>query len=179
MDLEPLSSLSKNEIERIVGEELQRALSLFPNWVHPFSSLEFNNSRRTFGQAHQDGKVVLSNSFIGTCASEDLVDTVRHEFAHLIVGIRQKHNVRWRMAAASLGARPKATGRSKAEDLHERMTDAPFTLIAVMLNGDERVMRQVFRRSKRYLDYCYERGGDRYHIDGEFIARFRYEDNRP
>lgn len=161
-----------------MAEELRRAQSLFPNWVHTFTALEFNNSRRAFGQAHQDGRVVLSSSFVGTRANEDLIDTVRHEFAHLIVGIRQKHNVRWRMAAASLGAQAKATGRSKAEDLHERMSDAPFTLIAVMLNGEERVMKRVFRRSGRYLDYRYDKSGNHYHIEGDPIACFRYEDRR-
>lgn len=121
--------------------------------------------------------MALSDSFIGTTARDDLLDTIRHEFAHLIVGIRHKHGPRWRTAAASLGAVPKASGKSLGKDLHQRMTKAPLTLIAVMKNGDERVMKQAFRKSRRYLDYRYTAWGDRYHIDGEFIERFRYREN--
>lgn len=122
--------------------------------------------------------MVLSESFVGTRARADLLDTLRHEYAHLIVGIHHKHNVRWRMAAASLGAKPKATASSTAEDLHERMSDAPFTLIAVMQNGEERVMKSAFRRSRRYQEYRLSAQRERYHIDGEFIERFRYVDRR-
>ncbi|GAB5412620.1 MAG: hypothetical protein Cons2KO_02230 [Congregibacter sp.] len=171
------NKLTRADIEAIVNAEHQRARELFPDWVHPFTHLKISRARRSYGHAHQDGHMAISDNFIGTTAREDLLDTIRHEFAHLIVGIRHKHGPRWRAAAASLGAIPKASGRSRGEDLHQRMNDAPLTLIAVMQSGEERVMKRVFRRSRRYLDYRYSVWGDRYHIDGEFIERFRYREN--
>jgi predicted SprT family Zn-dependent metalloprotease len=122
--------------------------------------------------------VVLSNTFLGTSATADLQDTIRHELAHLIAGIRFKHGPRWQQVAHSLGARPRASGRSQSSELQEKMSDAPFTLIAIMRTGEELVMRKVYRRARRYQDYRYGKRGQRYHIRGEFVERFEYLDHR-
>ena len=171
--------ITPESIDELVAEEYVRALGSFPEWRHPFSGVELSRSRRCFGQAHVDGRILLSRQFLGTRAYDDLRDTLRHEFAHLIVGIDQKHNAHWRCAAASLGATPPACGRARSEDLEERMSGAPFTLIAVMQSGEERELRAVHRRSRRYQDYRFDRRGQRYHIDGEWIACFRYQRNTP
>lgn len=121
---------------------------------------------------------MLSNTFMGTTAVDDLKDTIRHELAHLVAGIRFKHGPRWRQTAVRLGATPRASGRSQSVELHKKMSDAPFTLIAVMRTGEERIMRKVYRRARRYIDYRYGKGGLRYHVHGEFIDRFVYIDNR-
>lgn len=170
--------LTEAAIGEIVERERCRALALFPKWEHPFTAFGFNRARRAFGQAHHDGRLLLSRSFVGTDAVDDLEDTVRHEFAHLIAGIRFKHGPRWQRVAVALGAHPRASGRSSNNDLHERMTDAPFTLVAVMSTGEERMLRRVFRRARRYIDYRLDHNGLRYHIHGEMIQRFRYLDHR-
>ena len=173
-----METLSKEDIQQLATIEYERALELFPNWQHPYSHIELTRSKRCFGQAHIDGRILLSQSFLGTTAVEDLRDTLRHEFAHLIVGIDQKHNAHWRCAAASLGATPKACGNARSEELNQRMSDAPFTLVAIMQSGEEKELRQVHRRSRRYQDYRYSPFGQRYHIDGEWVERFRYDSNR-
>ncbi|MFT7287968.1 MAG: putative SprT family Zn-dependent metalloprotease [Halieaceae bacterium] len=171
-------TLTRSEIRGIVEQELQRALSRYPKWVHPYTGLEFNRARRTFGQAHRDGRVVLSDRFVGTAALTDLIDTVRHELAHLIAGIPAKHGPRWKAVAVALGAVPRASGRSVDAHLQQRMSDAPFTLIAEMRSGEELEIRKVFRRSRRYLDYRYGTKGQRYHIKGDWVERFHYVDHR-
>lgn len=172
------ASLTRAKIEALVIREHARAKEMYPNWVHPFSHLTFNRARRSYGQAHRDGQLVLSQNFIGTHATEDLLDTLRHEFAHLVVGIEQRHNARWKTVAASLGAQPRATGRPRDADLNGKMNDAPYTLLAELRSGETRVMRQAFRRSRRYMEYRFGRRGERYHIGGDMIERFRYVDNR-
>lgn len=170
--------LTEASIRTIFARELREAQARFAHWEHAFAELSFNHARRSYGQAHIDGRVVLSKTFIGTSAVADLEDTIRHELAHLIAGIRHKHGPRWRQVAASLGATPRASGRSQNAELDDKMSDAPFTLIAVMRNGDERVLRKVYRRSRRYADYLYGKRGQRYHIHGEFVERFVYVDHR-
>ncbi|MFT4769134.1 MAG: hypothetical protein ACI8RN_002274 [Glaciecola sp.] len=172
------AELTKPAIRTIFERERCRASALFAHWEHPFTALSFNRARRSYGHAHADGRIVLSNTFVGTSATTDLEDTIRHELAHLIAGIRFKHGPRWQQVAASLGARPRASGRSESSELHEKMSDAPFTLIAVMRDGEERAMRRVFRRARRYVDYRYGKRGQRYHIGGDFIERFEYLDHR-
>jgi len=158
----------------VVLRELDRALGLFPDWAHPFAGLSFNRARRCYGQAHRDGRVVLSTVFLGTAALNDLEDTVRHEFAHLIVGIEARHGPRWRAVARALGAVPRATGRSQSPDLAARMDDAPFTLVAVLESGEERELKPAFRRNRRFLDYRLGRGAQRYRCAGQDVLFFEY-----
>ncbi len=115
---------------------------------------------------------------MGTTAVADLEDTIRHELAHLIAGIRYKHGPRWQHVATRLGATPRASGRSEDDVLHEKMSHARFTLIAIMENGEERTVRKVHRRSRRYTEYRLGRRGQRYHIKGDFVERFVYLDEQ-
>ena len=170
--------LTEASIGELIEREYQRARELYPRWVHPFAGFSFSRSRRCYGQARHDGHMLISRSFLGTQAVADLEDTVRHEFAHLIAGIRARHGAPWRVIAQSLGARPRATGQSIDAGLNERMSDAPFTLLAVLQGGEERVLRKVFRRSRRYLDYRLGHRGQRYTVSGIAVERFRYIDHR-
>lgn len=174
----PDDLLTENAIRHIVARERLRAEALFTDWEHPFRELSFNRARRSYGQAHRDGRMVLSRSFLGTTALADLEDTIRHELAHLIAGIRFKHGPRWRHVASTLGAIPRASGRSEDAELHEKMSHARFTLIAIMQNGEERTVRKVHRRSRRYAEYRLGRRGQRYHIKGDFVERFVYIDEQ-
>lgn len=167
-------TLDRTLISAVVLRELDRALDAFPRWVHPFAGLSFNNARRSYGQAHRDGRMMISRLFLGTTALGDLEDTVRHEFAHLIVGIDQKHGPRWKRTALALGAVPRATGRSRAPDLQARMEDAPFTLVAVLASGEERALKPAFRRSRALIAYRDAGGGRRYFVAGEAVLRFCY-----
>ena len=82
------------------------------------------------------------------------------------------------LAAASLGATPHARGNATNEALNEKMSEAPFTLVAVLRSGEERVLKPVHRRSRNYLNYRFNPFGQRYQLDGEWIDHFRYDDNR-
>jgi len=161
-------------ISVVVLREVDRAMALFPDWAHPFAGLDLNRARRSFGQAHRDGRIVISSVFLGTAALEDLEDTVRHEIAHLIVGIEERHGPCWRRVARRLGALPRASGRSRSEDLGERMDDAPYTLVAVLESGAEYELKPAWRRSRRYLEYRAGRDGREYRYRGERVSRFFY-----
>lgn len=171
------SPITEDSIRELLEQELSRARRLYPAWAHPFSGFRLNRARRSYGHAHRDGSLVVSRQFLGTTAVDDLRDTIRHEFAHLIAGIDKRHGARWKQVAVALGAAPKASGRSQCDDLHARMNTAPFTLVAVMSSGEERVLKPAFRRSKRYQDYELGKGGRRYRVGHDWILRFRYDPN--
>jgi hypothetical protein len=170
--------ITQTLLEELVLHEHARAVALYPQWRHPYGGLRMNRARRSYGQAHRDGTLVLSRIFLGTPAFADLEDTVRHEFAHLIVGIDHKHGPAWKQVASALGATPRATGRSRDAALAERMHGARFTLVAIMESGEARPLRRVYRRSRRLSDYRPTPLGRRYHIDGEWIVAFRYDDSQ-
>jgi hypothetical protein len=169
--------LDRTMISTVVLRELDRALDLHPRWAHPFAGLVFSRARRSYGRAHRDGRIAISTLFLGTSALDDLEDTVRHEFAHLIVGIDEQHGMAWRRVAKALGAVPRATGCSRCEVLEGRMQQAPFTLVAVMASGRELAVKPAFRRSKQYTQYRSSFFGRRYYIEGELVTRFVYSSN--
>lgn len=176
---EPPALLDETIIGAVVLRELDRALTLYPDWVHPFAGLSFNRARRCYGQAHRDGRMVLSTLFIGTGALGDLEDTVRHEFAHLIAGIEARHGPRWRAVAKKLGAVPRATGRSQSPELNARMDDAPWTLVATLVSGEERELKPAFRRDRRFADYRLGDGSQRYRCAGQDVLYFTYRRRLP
>lgn len=161
----------------VVLREVDRALGLYPNWAHPFAGLALSRARRSYGQANRDGHILISRVFLGTDALDDLEDTVRHELAHLIAGIDERHGPSWRRVAKRLGATPRARGRAVSPQLASRMEDAPYTLVAVLESGEEREVKTVFRRSRTYLQYRYRWGGRHYEVEGQKVLRFRYDEN--
>ena len=66
------------------------------------------------GQAriHRLGGVItkreigLTQRFLWTGAWDDIIDVVRHEVAHVIAGLENGHNWKWRQACGATGARP-------------------------------------------------------------------------
>lgn len=170
--------LSSDRIEEQVDIERQRAEAMFPRWKHPYRSVEFSRARRILGQAHHDGRVKLSMLFVGTEAQDDLIDTIRHELAHLIAGLPARHGPRWKNVAQALGATPRASGRALCDALSTRLDDAPFSLIAVMAGGEELVMKPAYRRSQQYLQYRYKAGHRDYFYRSEPVLYFRYVERK-
>lgn len=168
--------LSATAIEQLVQEELRRAQEQFTDWHHPFRELRFSHARRVLGQAHGDGTIKLSRLFIGTPAKKDLLDTIRHEFAHLIAGLRAGHGPRWKGVAQALGATPSSSGCSVCAALRERMDDAPFTLFAIMENGEEIALKPAWRRSRQYENYRFKTRGRQYFYQGQPVLAFRYRE---
>jgi hypothetical protein len=170
----PPRVLSEEAIRAIGEREYGVALARFPHWVHPFRGLSLGRARRSFGHARPDGTVVVSRIFIGTTALADLRDTLRHEFAHLIVGVAERHGPRWKAVAAALGARAHARGAARDPELQARMNDAPFELVAILCTGEQVPVKPAFRRSRRLLDYRFSRRGLRYQYRGQWVEQFYY-----
>jgi hypothetical protein len=173
-----IDGLTEAMIGTVVIREVDRALQGYPVWAHPFAGLEYTRARRLYGQARSDGRILISRQFLGTAALADLEDTVRHEIAHLIVGLGKRHGPQWKRVAASLGAQPRASGRSADAVLHRRISDAPLRLIAVLRDGTELEIKTAHRRHRGYLEYRYNRFGKRYRVAGQWVERFYYRDAR-
>ena len=167
--------LCEEAVTAITRAEVERARQQYPRWAHPFRKLAFSHARRVLGQAHSDGTMKLSRVFIGTTAHEDLVDTIRHEIAHLVVGLRAGHGAAWRRAAAALGAIPRAGARAGDPELLARMDDAPWDLVAELADGSEVVLRASYRRARQYRDYRGDRAARGYYYRGQLVRAFRYD----
>jgi hypothetical protein len=47
----------------------------------------------------------FSDEFIGTTHTKLLVDTIKHEFAHIWAGVEAKHGIQWKNWAKKFGAK--------------------------------------------------------------------------
>ena len=166
--------ITQQDIFDLVAREVDRAYCYYPDWEHHYIGVEIENSRTVLGRATNLGRVKISRAFIGTQAWDDLLDTVRHELAHLVAGLNARHGPDWRRVARDLGAVPEASSMVAANCL-KKATRGRWALLAHLEDGSEVTMGYQHRRSKARLEYaptpwCWR------HINGVKILRFEYID---
>ena len=92
-------------------------------------SFGYNNRKTALGVCKMRTKrIELSNYFIGTATTAELMDTVLHEIAHAIdVEMRgtSDHSYRWQIVAVAVGAEPT---RCKEVDLSSKADESKYTL---------------------------------------------------
>jgi len=71
---------------------------------------EFLEARRTAGLCIYKRKVIaVSRPFIRLNSDLEIIDTVKHEVAHALVGSQAHHGPIWRLKCIELGGNPEAT----------------------------------------------------------------------
>lgn len=173
-----MSTITERSIKTTFSEELARAQNLCPKWVHPSSGLVINRAKTAYGKANTKGQVFISQVFIGTEAHDDLLDTIRHELAHLIAGIPARHGPEWKRRARQLGAKPRSANRAGTECLKKNMA-RPLTLWAITTDGERIKLGTRHHRNKKYTGYRYDQDKPyltrrRMSIRGKAITHFDY-----
>lgn len=73
--------------------------------------LTFDNSKTALGRCFSIGnkahRISLSRYWTIHLPEENVRDTILHEIAHALVGVREKHGPVWREMARKIGANPK------------------------------------------------------------------------
>lgn len=97
------------EIARLAETELDRLCAAFPLGYRP--ALEWRAFRTTAGMAYYRRRAIGLGAAVLT-TPERLVDTLTHEYAHLLAFARHgargaNHGAPWRQAMADLGAEPR------------------------------------------------------------------------
>ncbi len=161
----------------VIREEYEAALtqccSMLPlaKWVVQPTALALTRHKTKFGMASSKGVVYINSGFIGTFAINKLRSTLRHELAHLAVGLAEGHNAVFKHCAAVFGATkdiPKA-------EIHafEQSVGYKWQLIAHLVDGRTVEMGRVHRRHKKYSAYTHKRW--RYMmIKDTAVQRFEY-----
>lgn len=90
--------------------ELENAKELAINLMHKHSLIDkgwqfiFNNAKTRLGRCSSKRKTIsLSKNFLPIVSEEETIDTVLHEIAHAIVGVKHGHNHIWRQKAIEIG----------------------------------------------------------------------------
>lgn len=77
-------------------------------WPQCFGwSIGWSRSRKRLGETcYSTRRIVFSRYFVREASPADLLDTIRHEVAHVIAGYEAKHGPEWKRACELTGAAP-------------------------------------------------------------------------
>ena len=65
---------------------------------------KFDKAKKRFGSCrHRTKTITLSEELVKLNSEEQVLDTILHEIAHALVGIRNRHNNVWKQKAKSIG----------------------------------------------------------------------------
>ncbi len=146
-------TICKRVIDREYQNALKECVEALPldRWVVIPSTMKLTSCKTKYGIACSDGTIQINSAFIGTHAINQLRNTIRHELAHLAVGISQQHNAVFRQCERLFGARC-VVG---AEELvaFEKNVSHKWLLMAHLMNGRSIVLGGAHRRHKKYLHY--------------------------
>lgn len=170
--------MSSTITEQFVQSEYDRVLAdvckVIPlnQWKHQPTGLDFTTHKTKYGVATPAGQVLVNWAFVGTTAVNKLDFTLRHEFAHLAIGLREHHNRRFRRIEACFGA--DVTRDLSAEEAQViSAIDYKYTLIAHLVDGREVDLGGANRRTALYMDYP-TNGRLNRSFRGVKIERFEY-----
>lgn len=114
------SIITKEYIVELVKSEWERALKL-TNYKTAIYLKEINVIKmRPLGSAYFHGRIDINEQFVGTNNHVDLLDTIRHEICHLLVGISEMHGKVWKRMCCHIGCKPRAK-TSVNGDLREKL----------------------------------------------------------
>lgn len=90
------------------------------------------NSKRYLGRcvvyfAKKLVVIEISRSHAKNAKHEEVMDTVLHEIAHMLVGVKEEHNDNWKNACLSIGATPEAV--AKCSDIAALGIEPKYVLI--------------------------------------------------
>ncbi|HZZ28446.1 MAG TPA: SprT-like domain-containing protein [Pirellulales bacterium] len=82
-----------------LAHELMRQHSLLPRW-----KFDFDRAVRRFGSCNERKRLITLSARLTELNSEyEVRDTILHEIAHALVGVRAKHGRKWRRMASIIG----------------------------------------------------------------------------
>ncbi len=158
--------------DRVLAEV--SAIAPMSLWAHQPTGLAFATHKTKYGMASSSGAVLINRAFIGTTALNKLDHTLRHEFAHLIVGIKEHHNSNFRRLEARLNLGHELD-LTQEEDEIKKAVNCKYTLIAHLINDTEVSLGGASRRTKRYTDYP-AKGRLTNSINGVLVKHFEYRE---
>lgn len=170
--------MSSTITEQFVKAEYDRVLAdvckVIPlhQWKHQPTGLDYTTHKSKYGAATPAGQVLINRAFVGTTAVNKLGFTLRHEFAHLAIGLQEHHNRRFRRVEACFGA--DVTRDLSAEEAQViGAIDYKYTLIAHLVDGREVDLGGANRRTARYAAYP-SNGRLNRSFRGVRVERFEY-----
>ncbi len=140
-----------------IEDEYQKALDEcggvipFDKWSIRAKAIKLTRHKTKYGIATSRGEVFVSQAFINTTAINKLRNTLRHELAHLAVGLAHGHNRIFKQCARDFGAM-NAVDPAEIQAM-DKAIGYKWQLLAHLVNGHTVDMGRVHRRHKKYAAY--------------------------
>ncbi|MDI4654223.1 MULTISPECIES: SprT-like domain-containing protein [Pseudoalteromonas] len=168
--------ITLEKINVLLNEEIIAAKKLFSGpWAHePVMCANTFQHKRYLGLANSSGEISINSLFLNTSAVDLLVNTLKHEICHLIVGVHQNHNSKFKRVASVLGV--KDNDELKELTLITSQIKYKYSVIAHMAGGKKVELGGVHRKTKKYTEYD-PKGRRKMRIDGVLIERFEFLNN--
>lgn len=123
---------------------------------------------RPFGKVDNRGVLYINSSYIGTDMYADVIDTIKHELAHLIVGFQYDHGPVWKACCIEIGCEPSATRRLTNTTYIQNNYN--YTLMAEFADGSTLRIKECMRRSTKYSNAK----PNQYKVKGKAVSKFYY-----
>ena len=153
---------------------LKQVSALVPvtQWVVQPDSWLLTDHKTKYGMADVHGRVHINQAFIGSVAIDLLDSTIRHELAHLCVGLEQGHNRRFKAVERLFEANFRQVPAVQIKHLHERIGHT-WALYACFADRPKVLLKKVHRKHRKYTHY--RPGMFRYLMyKGQKISSFQY-----
>lgn len=105
-----------------------------------------------YGMADLTGYIHINQAFVGTTATQLLNATIRHELAHLCVGLQHGHNGVFKAKEAQFGADFKSISRQQYQQFSNNIGHK-YELYACFKDGQSVLLKKVQRRHRKYTQY--------------------------
>lgn len=165
-----LIQLKYNEI--LVELNSQEAIV---GWKVPPQDLKVTKHKTKYGMADINGVVYINQAFINSSAVKLLEATIRHELAHLCVGLQHGHNHIFKAKAKSFKSHFGRHLKSETDEIHQNI-GFKYLLYATLENGDEVYLRRAHRKNRKYTNYK-PTMFKFLTINGRKVAEFKYKSN--
>ncbi len=122
------------------------------HWSIKPQGLIKTSHKTKYGMADLKGYVHINHAFIDTTATQLLDATIRHEFAHLSVGLKHGHNQIFKAKAQQFKANFKHIDKSQHQQVSENIGHK-YELYAQFKDGSRVLLKKVQRKHKKYTHY--------------------------
>jgi hypothetical protein len=142
-------------------------------WLVKPLSVVLMKRKTAYGLASLSGVVSINEAFVGTTEIDKLRKTLRHELAHLAVGLKESHNQKFIHTNQLFG------GHAEGNELGKQVRDKikfKWSLWAHFSDGSSELIKGAHRRDKKYGEY---RPTAKFFmsVDGKRVEYFHYKEN--
>lgn len=142
-------------INECYTSSLRECFDLFPaeKWKHSPAGVDMTDHKGKYGMATAKGVVLINKAFLGTNSTIKLRNTMRHELAHLAVGLKQSHNKVFRRFEALFDALVPVPP-NEIEAITNNIS-YKWQVIAHLVDGTQRDLGGAHMKTKLYAEYPY------------------------